>query len=70
MERLPSSNARAPVEKELKVRLPHRLIVKLHSLKILEGRPIRDTLAAALDAYYARPDVRDAMGAADQHRDA
>lgn len=51
---------RAP-DKELKVMLPHRLVMKLHSLKILEGRPIRETLMVALDAYYARDDVRAVM---------
>ena len=48
-------------EKELKVMLPHRLVMKLHSLKILEGRPIRETLMVALDAYYARDEVRAIM---------
>lgn len=47
-----------PIEKELKVMLPHRLVMKLHSVKILQGRPIRDTLVEALDAYYAREDVQ------------
>lgn len=59
------TDAAAVAEKELKVRLPHHLIVKLHSLKILQGQPIRDTLVAALDAYYAQPGVRDTLIAAE-----
>lgn len=52
------------VDKELKVKLPHRLIVRLHSIKVLQGRLISETLAEALDEYYARPDVMAAMAVA------
>lgn len=38
--------------KTLKVSLPARLHLKLHSLKILSGTTISDTVEEALDAYF------------------
>lgn len=41
-------------EKELKVKIATRLHMQLHSLKILEGKRIQDSVAEALEAYFAR----------------
>lgn len=38
--------------KTLKVSLPARLHLKLHSLKILSGTTISDTVEEALDEYF------------------
>lgn len=40
-------------ERELKVRLPDRLRVKLHSVKLLYGLNVRRIVADALCAYFA-----------------
>lgn len=40
--------------KELKVKLPLKFHVKLHSLKLLRGKTMSGTVAEALDAYFAR----------------
>lgn len=39
-------------EKEMKVKIAARLHVQLHSLKILEGKPIHETVTEALEAYF------------------
>lgn len=39
-------------EKEVKVKIPMSHHVRLHSMKVLTGRPISDTVTAALDAYF------------------
>ena len=39
-------------DKEMKVRIAVRLHVQLHSLKILEGKPIQETVTEALEAYF------------------
>ena len=43
----------APADKELKVKLPRSLHMRLHALKILEGKPLHQTVAEALEAYFA-----------------
>lgn len=53
MEIVPRSPARQP--KEIKVRLPQEMCVRLHSIKILSGVTIAETVAAALDAYFRQP---------------
>lgn len=45
--------ARPP--KEIKIRLPQEMCVRLHSRKILSGVTIAETVAAALDAYFRQP---------------
>ncbi len=44
-------HARADV-KELRVQLPVEYLIRLHSLKILKGREIRESVEAALDMYF------------------
>lgn len=39
-------------EKTLKVSLPAKLHLQLHSVKILKGTNISDTVEAALEAYF------------------
>ena len=39
-------------EKDLKVRIPVRLHIKLHSVKVLTGKHISDSITEALDAYF------------------
>lgn len=43
--------------KELKVKIPVQYHVKLHSIKILEGTQMRETIMAALDAYFSNHGV-------------
>lgn len=38
--------------KELKVKIPVAYHVKLHSLKILTGKQMRETIVEALDEYF------------------
>ena len=40
--------------KELKVNIPVRYHLQLHSLKVLEGRQIHGVVEEALDMYFAR----------------
>ena len=41
--------------KDLKVKLPVRYHMQLHTLKILSGKNLSQTLAEALDQYFAQP---------------
>lgn len=51
-------------DKELKVKLPMRLHVKLHTLKMLKGVQICEVVEEALDRYFEdKEDVRSAVGA-------
>lgn len=38
--------------REMKVKLPVSFHVRLHSMKILTGKPISDVVTEALDAYF------------------
>lgn len=38
--------------KEVKVRIPLHFHIKLHSMKVLTGKPISDAVTEALDAYF------------------
>lgn len=38
--------------KEVKVKIPMSYHVRLHSMKVLTGKPISDTVTAALEAYF------------------
>ena len=40
-------------EKELKVKIPVRHHLRLHSIKVLYGKHISDCITEALDAYFA-----------------
>lgn len=40
--------------KELKVKLPLRFHVKLHSMKLLSGKTMASAVAEALEAYFTR----------------
>lgn len=44
---------KGPAEKDLKVRLSVSLHMRLHALKILQGKPMQETVAEALEAYFA-----------------
>lgn len=39
--------------KEVKVKIPMSHHVRLHSMKVLTGKPISDTVTEALEAYFA-----------------
>ncbi|MHB8586162.1 MAG: hypothetical protein ACYDDF_10075 [Thermoplasmatota archaeon] len=41
-------------EKEIKIRIPAALHRKLHSMKVLTGKPIAEAVAEALALYFAR----------------
>ena len=41
-------------DKEIKVRIPARLHVMLHAMKIQEGQAIQTTVAQALEEYFRR----------------
>lgn len=47
-----------PGMKELKVNIPVKYHLQLHSLKVMEGRQIHGVVQEALDKYFAslRPD--------------
>ena len=53
MSRMPDA------EKELKVRLPLPLHVKLHTVKVMEGQSIQTTVREALDAYFRAREAGD-----------
>ena len=38
--------------REVKVRIPVRLHLKLHTIKVLTGKPISDCVTEALEAYF------------------
>lgn len=38
--------------KEVKVKIPMSYHVRLHSMKVLTGKPISDTVTEALEAYF------------------
>jgi hypothetical protein len=40
------------MEKELKVRLPAPVHIKLHTIKVLHGQSIHDSVLQALEAYF------------------
>lgn len=39
-------------EKEVKIKIPLTYHVKLHSMKVLTGKQISDTVTEALEAYF------------------
>ncbi len=39
--------------KEVKVKIPVGYHIKLHSMKVLTGKPISDAVTEALEAYFA-----------------
>lgn len=40
--------------KEVKVKIPVGHHIRLHSMKVLTGKQISDTITEALDAYFAQ----------------
>lgn len=48
--------------KEVKVKIPVRHHVRLHSMKVLTGKQIGDAVSEALDAYFASEAYREALG--------
>lgn len=50
--------------REMKVKIPLRLHVSLHSLKLLSGRQISDIVTEALQTYMAQQAARTPEGAA------
>lgn len=44
--------------KEVKVKIPVSLLVRLHGMKILQGTTISETVAQALHAYFQREEDR------------
>lgn len=60
MQATPTSadfEARLSDLKEVKLKLPLRHHVSLHSLKLLKNQSISDLVAVALDAYFAKGHV-------------
>jgi hypothetical protein len=47
-------NERKPIDrvKEVKVKIPLNYHIKLHSMKVLTGKAISDTVTEALEAYF------------------
>lgn len=41
-------------DKELKVKIPHTMLLQRHSMKIIEGGRIQDTVVAALQEYFEK----------------
>lgn len=39
-------------DKEIKVRIPLEYHIKLHTAKVVSGKPISDTVKVALEAYF------------------
>lgn len=58
-------NERKPVHhvKEVKVKIPINYHIKLHSMKVLTGKAISDTVTEALEAYFGH--MKSAPGEAD-----
>lgn len=40
-------------DKEIKVRIPLEYHIRLHTAKVVSGRPISDTVKVALESYFA-----------------
>lgn len=40
-------------DKEIKVRIPLEYHIKLHTAKVVSGKPISDTVKVALETYFA-----------------
>ncbi len=48
-------------EKEVKVKIPVGHHVKLHSVKVLTGKPISEAVSEALDLYFAAHSLEHAL---------
>ena len=46
-------------DKEIKVRIPLDYHIKLHTVKVVSGVPISDTVKDALEAYFAELQEQD-----------
>ena len=58
-----------PGMKELKVNIPVKYHLQLHSLKVMEGRQIHGVVQEALDKYFAslRPDAAEKKDGDDEN---
>lgn len=52
-----TATSRVEEEKDLKVRIPVRHHLRLHSIKVLTGKQISEAITEALDAYFAEREV-------------
>lgn len=50
---LEAAKARQESGKEIKVKIPVNYHIKLHTLKVLKGQSISDTVEIALERYFA-----------------
>lgn len=48
------NNGRLGVAKEIKVKIPVGYHIKLHTLKVLKGQSISDTVELALQRYFTQ----------------
>lgn len=56
--------------KEVKMRIPVSQLIRLHSLKLLAGQNISDTVAKALTVYFEKMDSEKRLERAAQSQDA
>ncbi|HUR69992.1 MAG TPA: hypothetical protein VM370_12165 [Candidatus Thermoplasmatota archaeon] len=49
--------------KEVKVKIPMSFHIRLHSMKVLTGKPISDTVTEALEAYFVSHPMGHALAA-------
>jgi hypothetical protein len=54
--RIQNDEADMEESKTMKVQIPTRLHIKLHSLKILSGQTISDTVEEAVESYFEAND--------------
>ena len=47
-------------DKEIKVRIPLDYHIKLHTVKVVSGKPISDTVKMALESYFEEINSADA----------
>ncbi len=52
MVAIEANNGRLGVAKEIKVKIPVGYHIKLHTLKVLKGQSISDTVEIALEKYF------------------
>ena len=54
MDESPTTLESAHPNKDLKVRIPVKYHMQLHTLKILRGKSLSDAVAEALDDYFTK----------------
>lgn len=55
--RIQTDEEEMEASKTMKVQIPTRLHIKLHSLKILSGQNISETVEEAVESYFETNDV-------------